>query len=68
VLCGEADYEWAKQVLAERGLASLCPVLFSPSHETLAAPALAGWILRDRLPVRMQIQLHKILWGGEPGR
>jgi 7-carboxy-7-deazaguanine synthase len=67
VLCGEADYEWAKQVLFERRLDSVCPVLFSPSHHDLSAQALAGWILRDRLPVRFQIQLHKRLWGEAPG-
>ena len=67
VLCGEADYEWAKQVLAERRLDRICPVLFSPSHHDLPAKTLAGWILRDQLPVRMQVQLHKQLWGEAPG-
>jgi 7-carboxy-7-deazaguanine synthase len=43
-------------------------VLFSPSHEQLPARQLADWILEDRLPVRLQMQLHKLLWGGEPGR
>jgi 7-carboxy-7-deazaguanine synthase len=43
-------------------------VLFSPSHEQLPARQLAEWILEDRLPVRMQVQLHKILWGNEAGR
>jgi 7-carboxy-7-deazaguanine synthase len=68
VLCDQADYAWAKQVLAERGLADKCAVLFSPVYGRLDATALADWILRDRLPVRMQVQLHKILWGEEPGR
>ncbi|MBI2295408.1 MAG: 7-carboxy-7-deazaguanine synthase QueE [Betaproteobacteria bacterium] len=68
VLCGEADYEWAKRVLAERRLAAICPVLFSPSYHDLPAKTLAEWILRDGLPVRMQIQLHKVLWGEVPGR
>jgi len=68
VLVNEADYEWAKQVLAERRLAAICPVLFSPSYRDLAAKTLAGWILRDELPVRMQVQLHKMLWGEVPGR
>ena len=68
VLCNEADYDWAKQVLAERGLARICPVLFSPSYHDLPAATLADWILRDQLPVRMQIQLHKQLWGEVPGR
>lgn len=68
VLCHEADYEWAKRVLAEHRLAEICPVLFSPSYHDLPAARLADWILRDRLPVRMQIQLHKALWGEVPGR
>jgi 7-carboxy-7-deazaguanine synthase len=68
VLCDEADYEWAKQLLAERHLENTCPVLLSPSYHDLPAKTLAEWILRDRLPVRMQIQLHKLLWGEAPGR
>ena len=68
VLCDEADYRWAASLLAERDLAGRCPVLFSPVHGELDATQLADWILRDRLPVRMQIQLHKYLWGGVPGR
>jgi 7-carboxy-7-deazaguanine synthase len=68
VLCGAADYAWAKDVLAERRLERICPVLFSPSYAELAPDALAEWILRDRLPVRMQLQLHKMLWGETPGR
>ena len=68
VLCDEVDYEWARVQLAERNLASLCPVLFSPSYEQLDAVRLADWILRDQLPVRLQMQLHKQLWGTQPGR
>jgi 7-carboxy-7-deazaguanine synthase len=68
VLCGEADYEWAKQLVAERALDRICPVLFSPAFGELAPRMLAEWILRDRLPVRMQVQLHKLLWGEERGR
>ena len=68
VLCHEADYEWAKQLLAERRLDNICPVLLSPSYHDLPARTLAEWILRDRLPVRMQVQLHKLLWGEAPGR
>lgn len=68
VLVNEGDYEWAKRVLAERRLAAICPVLFSPSYRDLPAATLADWILRDRLPVRMQVQLHKMLWGEVPGR
>ncbi len=68
VVCSEADYQWARQVLAERGLDAICPVLFSPSYHDLPAMKLAEWILRDRLPVRMQIQLHKQLWGEVAGK
>jgi len=68
VLCDEADYRWAKQVLDQWQLASRCPVLFSAVHGSLEANTLAEWILRDHLPVRLQVQLHKILWGGGAGR
>ena len=68
VLCDEADYEWAKQQLMEHRLDERCPVLFSPVHGSLEARTLADWILRDHLPVRMQIQLHKYLWGNERAR
>ncbi|HLP98470.1 MAG TPA: 7-carboxy-7-deazaguanine synthase QueE [Sideroxyarcus sp.] len=68
VLCDEADYQWAKQVLAEHGLAQRCAVLFSPAQGQLAAKDVAEWILHDRLPVRLQVQLHKLLWGNEVGR
>jgi len=68
VLSDEADYVWAKQVLAEHHLAEKCPVLFSPVHGQLEPGQLADWVLRDQLPVRMQVQLHKILWGTERGR
>lgn len=67
VLCDEQDYQWALAQLRERNLAAVCPVLFSPAYRKLAEAALAGWILSDRLPVRMQIQLHKYLWGEVPG-
>lgn len=68
VLCGREDYEWAKQVLAERGIAEKCTVLFSPVYSQLNPTELAEWVLQDRLPVRMQVQLHKILWGETPGK
>jgi 7-carboxy-7-deazaguanine synthase len=68
VLCDRADYDWAKQALAEHALAERCEVLFSPSHGQLEARELAEWILADRLPVRFQIQLHKYLWGDTRGR
>ncbi len=67
VLCDRPDYEWAKKILAEHQIAEKCSVLFSPVHGRLDAASLAEWILEDRLPVRMQVQLHKILWGERPG-
>ncbi len=68
VLCDRADYDWAKAMLAEHRLVERCEVLFSPSYSQLPARELADWILADRLPVRFQLQLHKQLWGEEPGR
>lgn len=68
VLCGREDYEWAKQVLTERAIAEKCTVLFSPVYSQLNPTELAEWVLQDRLPVRMQVQLHKILWGETPGK
>lgn len=68
VLCDEADYEWAKKVLQEHQLEQRCDVLFSPAQGQLSARDVAEWILRDHLPVRMQVQLHKLLWGNEVGR
>ena len=68
VICDRADYEWSRTLLAERRLPARAMVLFSPSHEQLPARELADWILEDRLPVRLQLQLHKLLWGNEAGR
>ncbi len=68
VICSETDYEWSKQVLAEHALTDRCQVLFSPSYQQIAPGELADWILRDQLPVRLQIQLHKYLWGDVQGR
>lgn len=67
VLCSAEDYEWAKRVMVQHRLAQICPVLFSPSHGQLDPATLADWILRDHLPVRLQLQLHKQLWGETPG-
>lgn len=67
VLTGEADYAWAASIIRDKGLASTCSVLLSPSFGELKPDQLASWILRDRLPVRMQLQLHKILWGEKRG-
>jgi 7-carboxy-7-deazaguanine synthase len=66
VICGRADYEWARDIVAKHTLP--CPVFLSPSYDELPAGTLADWILEDRLPVRLQVQLHKMLWGNVPGR
>jgi 7-carboxy-7-deazaguanine synthase len=68
VLSDEADYVWAKDRLAEFAIASRCPVLFSPVWGRLEPVTLAEWVLRDGLPVRLQIQLHKLLWREARGR
>ena len=69
VICNADDYAWARRICDEYGLSErVGEVLFSPSHTELPAGQLADWILRDRLRVRLQIQLHKVLWGDEPGR
>lgn len=63
VLKDRADYEWARDTIRERRLDALCPLLFSPVQGDLAPATLADWMLADRLPVRFQVQLHKLLWG-----
>ena len=68
VLKDREDYEWARDLISERRLASVCPLLLSPVESELAATTLADWILADRLPVRFQLQLHKLLWGNMRGR
>lgn len=68
VLTNEADYHWAKSVMVEKHLAERCPVLFSPAWGQIDAGHLAEWILRDGLHVRMQLQLHKLLWKEARGR
>lgn len=67
VLCDYADYQWAKQILTKYKLIEKCPVLFSPVYSQVNPTQLAEWVLADKLPVRMQLQLHKILWGEKPG-
>ena len=68
VICDRGDYEWSKGVLAEHRLAATCDVLFSPSFGQVSPRELADWIVEDRLPVRFQVQLHKLLWDDAPGR
>jgi len=68
VLADRADYDWASDRVREHALPMRCQVLFSPVYGKLAPRDLADWILADRLPARLQLQLHKLLWGEEPGR
>jgi 7-carboxy-7-deazaguanine synthase len=68
VLCSREDYDWARGMVAEHRLNERSMVLFSPSKGQVSPRELADWIVADRLPVRFQMQLHKILWDDEPGR
>jgi 7-carboxy-7-deazaguanine synthase len=68
VICSRSDFEWARDLVRQLQLTVKCMVLFSPSAAQLPAADLAQWILEERLPVRLQIQLHKYLWGDVPGR
>jgi 7-carboxy-7-deazaguanine synthase len=68
VICDRGDFDWAKSQMVAHDLVNTCQVLFSPSHEQVKAGELADWILNDRLNVRLQIQLHKYLWGDVAGR
>jgi 7-carboxy-7-deazaguanine synthase len=65
VVAGKGDYDWAKRVIAERHLAGRCPIHLSPVWGAVDLEALAGWILADRLPVRLTLQLHKQIWGAD---
>lgn len=67
VLCSRRDYEWACSVINEHHLAERVQLLFSPSWNQLAPTDLANWIIEDKLKVRFQLQLHKILWNDTPG-
>lgn len=68
VICDRADFDWAAQTLRDHDLGGRCTVWFSPSHGQLDPADLAAWLLASRLPARLQLQLHKTLWGNEPGR
>ena len=68
VICDEQDYDWSLAVIKKYSLADRCEILFSASFQALDTRLLADWVLRDNAPVRVQIQLHKYLWGDEPGR
>ena len=69
VVCSRGDYDWARIKCDQYQLFDrVADVLFSPSHGALDPSELADWIVADRLPARMQMQLHKLLWGDVPGR
>jgi 7-carboxy-7-deazaguanine synthase len=68
VICSREDFEWSRDLVKQQSLHERCTVLFSPSHEQVEPRDLAQWILDERLPVRLQVQLHKYLWGNTPGR
>lgn len=68
VICDENDYEWARSLITDYQLHERCEILVSPSHDQLQPATLADWVLRDQIPVRFQIQLHKYLWGNVPGK
>jgi 7-carboxy-7-deazaguanine synthase len=63
VLVDRADYDWARRILREQGLDRICPVHFGAVAGKLGSETLAGWILEDCLPVRLNLQMHKVLWG-----
>ena len=68
VIADRDDYEWARSILERYRINERCDVLFSPVSDRMEPHLLADWIIGDRLPVRFQIQLHKLLWGDGPGR
>jgi len=68
VLCGRSDYEWARAKIAEHDMATRCDVILSPSFGQVDPTELAQWMIEDRLPARLQIQLHKLLWGDAQGK
>ncbi|MCX7125535.1 MAG: 7-carboxy-7-deazaguanine synthase QueE [Gammaproteobacteria bacterium] len=68
VICDRHDYDWSKKIISQFELNKKCEVLFSPSYQQLSNQDLANWILADQLPVRFQLQLHKVIWGDVPGK
>ena len=68
VICSREDYQWSKDIIEEYKINEICPILFSPSSESLDPRDLAEWILTDKLSIRFQIQIHKILWDSQPGK
>ena len=68
VICDQSDYFWAKQKIIEKEMTKICEIIFSPVYKSLNPSDLANWILEDKLDVRMQLQLHKYLWGNQRGK
>ncbi len=68
VIANQADYDWAKQMIEKHQLVGKAPILFSPVFDDLAPTTLAEWVLEDKLNVRLQLQLHKLLWGEVAGK
>ncbi len=68
VICDHDDYLWTKNLIQQHQLIERCEVLLSCSHEELSATDLANWVIEDQLPVRVQLQMHKYLWGDSPGK
>jgi len=68
VLCDRVDYDWAVAMLNEYDLSTKTEVLFSPCYGQLQLVDLAQWVLADQLPIRIQTQLHKLIWGNQPGK
>ena len=68
VICSREDYQWSKDIIEQYKISEKCPILFSPCAESIDPRDLAEWILTDQLPIRFQMQIHKILWDNQPGR
>jgi len=68
VICDRADFEWAVNFIQQHQLIGVCDIFFSPSHNQVTLKQLAEWVLQEQLAVRIQSQLHKLIWGEEPGR
>lgn len=68
VVCSREDFDWSREFIRVHNLHAACPILFSPSYGQVEPRDLAQWILDGRLAVRLQVQLHKVLWGDTPGR
>lgn len=68
VICSRDDYDWSVNFLNQYSLPDICDVFFSPSYNQVSLKQLTEWVLQDQLAVRVQTQLHKVIWGEEPGR